>query len=468
MNSNLDIFLKVGYNAKKKRMGKSKMDLVRKLAVQALVQIEKEKSYTNLVLDNTIKKERNHLSRKDISFLSELIYGVTTWKLTLDAIIQKYAKLSLKKMSDYVLAILRLGAYQIVFLDKVPKSAAVNESVILSKKYANRSSGFVNAILRKVEKQDYIQFFEEEETVKRFCLCYSIPEWMVMCLIEQIGEKRAKEVCESLNKRPNTTIRTNPLKVSPEELIEKFKKQERRCTLSNLEDFFYLKQAKGIADLDLYQKGYFTVQDEGAGLIGKAVCPKPGETILDVCSAPGGKTTHLAEQMNNKGKIVAWDVYESRLKLVEENAKRLGITIIQTKLKDGSQFEEEEVEKYDRVLLDVPCLGLGVMKRKPDIKWQKQKEQIEQIQGIQKQLLNVCCQYVKKGGILLYSTCSILQEENQIVIKEFLKTHPNYAICPINLSQLGWKEETILDPIGQNLYPNEFHDGFYFCKLQKQ
>lgn len=444
-----------------------KIDHVRELALKALYQINQEDGYSNLVLENIIEQERKKLTEKDVGFISELVYGVTTWKLTLDTIIQKYSKIKIKKMSGWVINILRMGAYQIVFLNKVPKSAAVNESVNLCKKYAIKSTGFVNAILRKIESKDIEEFKKILNPIERISKETSMPEWLVKCLNDSYGIKKAEEICKFSNIKPKVTIRVNQLRTTKKEVKTLLEERSIEWEEAWLKDFLYIKDVKNIINLDLYQKGYFTIQDESAALASLILSPKEGENILDCCSAPGGKTTYLAEQMKDRGMINAWDLYSNRLQLVEQNAKRLGIHIIHTQEKDASKLDEEEKEQYDRVLLDVPCLGLGVIRRKPDIKWKRKPEDIKEIQKIQMDILHTCSQYVKIGGYLVYSTCSILPEENENIIMEFLKEETFELLDPKeNLNEE--KKESITEEKWIHFYPNESQDGFFICYLKRK
>lgn len=442
------------------------MDLPRKLALEAVVKIEQD-SYSNIILDSILKENRSKLERRDQAFISELVYGVITWKLTLDTVISMHSKIKLKKMSKWVLGILRLGAYQILFLDKVPKSAAVNESVNLCKKYANRSTSFVNAILRKIEKEDLLKLEQIENEEERISKTTSMPIWLVRALAEQLGIKKTEEICKNSNKRPEICIRVNTLKTTKEKLKKQLEDLGIQVREGFAENFLIINKVGDISKLETYQKGYFTIQDEAAGLTSIVLDPKPGELVLDCCSAPGGKTTHMAERMKNTGKIVAWDLYESRLKKVEENARRLEIDIIECEEKDSSAFDESQVEKYDRVLLDVPCLGLGVLKRKPDIKWQKTKEDVEGIVKVQERILDTCSKYVKKGGYLVYSTCSILKEENHNVIERFLNKNKDFSKKQINNIEINQYLEN-QEEIGEiQLYQDDTSDGFYICLLHK-
>ena len=432
-----------------------KIDKARNLALKILYDINEKKAYSNIVLDKYINKNRDELSNLDIGFISELVYGVITWKLTLEYIVQKYSKIKIKKMSEWVKNILMLGSYQIIFLDKVPKSAAVNESVNLCKKYNYKSANFVNAILRKIEKSDYQNIDDIKEINKRISLKTSMPEWFVEKLINEYGEKEALEICNNLNLRPNNTVRINRLK----ENIE-------IGNQSILDDFRTITGTKNIVKMPEYINGNISIQDESAGLSSFILNPKEGETVLDACSAPGGKTTYLAEIMNNTGSIVAWDIYEERLKQVDENAKRLGINIIKTEVKDASIYDKAYDKKFNKILLDVPCLGLGVIRRKPDIKWNRNEENIDEITKIQYQILKTCSKYLKDDGILVYSTCSILKEENINIIEKFLEEEEFEIVDISDKVKKDFKYVNEKNTI--ELFPNEKHDGFYIACLKRK
>lgn len=432
------------------------IDKTREIALKIVYKIDKEDAYSNIELNEQIKRNRKNLTEKDIGLISEIVYGVTTWRLTLDEIIKKYSKIKIKKISPWILNILRMGIYQIIFLDKIPKSAAVNESVNLAKRYGHASSSnFVNAILRKIEKNDYEEFFKIEDDIERISKTTSMPKWIVEELMKSNDEKEVEQICKNSNIKPKVTIRVNTLKINKQELIERLKEKNTECkeTAEKLDDFLILEKVKNIENVEEFKQGYFTIQDISAGQTAKILNPQPGELVLDACSAPGGKTTYMAELMKNKGKIEAWDIHEHRTKLVEQNAQRLGINIIETKVKDASLYDESLKEKFDKILLDVPCLGIGVIKRKPDIKWQRKPEDIEKITEIQKKILNNCSKYLKNNGTIVYSTCSILKDENEEVVNEFLKENSEYYIKP---------EET------RNILPNQEEDGFFICKIYKK
>lgn len=430
------------------------IDKVRELALKVLYKIDKEEAYSNIALNEILNANREKLTPKDIGLISEIIYGVTTWKLTLDVIIIKHSKIKMKKISTWVVNILRMGIYQILFLDKIPQSAAVNESVNLAKRYGHKSSAnFVNAVLRKVSMVDYAELFKIENPIERISKTTSMPVWIIEELLKDkdYNINNVRKICGNLVQRPNITIRRNNLKINKEEFEKQLK--ERNINFTEIEEnkeFYIVEKIKNIENLDMFQKGYFTVQDLSAGMSAYMLEPKENEYILDACSAPGGKTTYIAELMNNKGKILAWDLYEARTNLIKENAQRLGINIINTETNDATKYKAEYNEKFDKILLDVPCMGIGVIKRKPDIKWHRKPEDLKVISKVQYEILENCSKYVKKGGTIIYSTCSILEKENHGIIQKFLEKNPIYTTTEIKIE------------------PTEKQDGFYIAKLIKK
>lgn len=445
------------------------VDKVREVALKVLYNIEVNKAYSNITLDEEINKNMKILDNRDIGFISELTYGVITWKLTIDEIIKKYSNLRLNKISPWILNILRMGIYQIVFLNKVPKSAAVNESVNLAKRYGHKgSSNFVNAILRKVSKNDYEEMFNIENNVERISKTNSMPVWIVETLLKENTLEKVEEICKNSNLKPELSIRVNNLKTSKEELKKKLEEKDIKVENGVLEDFLILKNAKNIENIEEFKNGFFTVQDEAAGLTAKILNPQINDTVLDACSSPGGKTTYLAEIMKDKGEVIAFDIHPHRVKLVEQVSKRLNLKSIKTDVKDSSIYDEKYKEKFDKILLDVPCLGLGVLKRKPDIKWQRKKEDIKEISKIQKQILDTCSKYLKKGGALVYSTCSILKEENEDVVNEFLEENENFEMEKIELEENNYFKKFCKNNKFLQVYQSEKSDGFFICKMIKK
>lgn len=489
-----------------KEKGIKMIDKPREIALKALYKIEKENAFSNIALDEELHKNYKILSEKDIGLISQIVYGVTTWRLTLDCIIQKHSKIKLKKISPWIINILRMGIYQIIFLDKIPKSAAVDESVNLAKRYGHKtSSGFVNAILRKVELKDYEELFQIDNTEKQEklqdeapnkvetenCLnkqiekiskTQSMPKWLIERLIENNSIENVEEICKNLNLKPQISIRINKLKTNKQELINKLEDRNIEVKQGELEDFLIIRNAKNIENLQEFKQGLFTVQDESAGLAALFLSPKKGEKVLDACSAPGGKTTHIAELMINEGKIDAWDIYEHRLNLIRDNCQRLGVKIVETKIQNAenpmqintnqepnqnNEIINQALPQYDKILLDVPCMGTGVIKRKPDIKWQRKPEDIEEITKIQFNILQNCSKLLKQDGELVYSTCSVLKEENEEIIEKFLKLNSNFEIITEHEIQ-NYKQfkKYLKDKKYLNILPSAEHDGFFICKLK--
>ena len=421
----------------------------RELALNVLYKIEVGEAYSNTTLDKELNN--SDLSKVDKALASELVYGVLTWKLTLDEIIQRYSLVKLKKISDWIMNILRMGIYQIAFLDKIPESAAVNESVNLAKRYGHEASArFVNAVLRKVSKDEVDKLIEYLKTKTKtdyeiISILTSHPVWMVQKLLTEYDKKFVTELLNANNIVPDITIRANTLRTTREELKKLFDLKHIDCKLGNLPDSILVKK------LNNFDGQLYVVQDEAAQLACLKLEPKENEYILDACAAPGGKTTYLAQLMKNTGRVDAWDIHEHRVKLIKETASKMGVTNITTRTADASEYHTQLYEKYDRVLLDVPCSGLGVIRKKPDIKWTRKLEDLEELLNTQKMILECCSAYVKTGGIVVYSTCTILKEENEMQIERFLQKH---------------KEFKLLEEI--KLYPNvNGTDGFYIAKLQK-
>ena len=430
------------------------IDKIREIILKTLYDIDYNEAYSNIALNKQLKqaqKDKIKIDKRDVGFISEIVYGTVSWKLTIDEIIKKYSNIKIKKISPWILNILRMSIYQIVFLDKVPKSAAVHEGVNLAKRYGHRSStNFVNAILRKIDKKDYEEFFEIKDNVEKISKITSMPEWIVEKLLKQEYVNKVEKICKNSNIRPKIYIRINSLKTNKQKLINKLKEENIKYEDTDSEDFLELKDIRNVESLDSFKQGLYTIQDKQAGQVAVILNPKPNEKVLDACSSPGGKTTYLAELMKNQGEIFAWDLYDHRVKLVKDAYTRLGINIIKEEKRDASIYDEKYFETFDKILLDVPCLGLGVLKRKPDIKWQRKPEDIEKITKIQKTILQNCSKYLKKGGELVYSTCSILKDENEKIIENFVENNKNFKIK----KQLS-------------TFQNEKTDGFFICKMEK-
>lgn len=326
----------------------------------------------------------------------------------------------------------------------------------------------MNAILRKIEKTDFEDFFEIENEIERISKTTSMPIWMVEKLKEEKTIKEVGEICKASNLKPKLYVRRNTLKIAQEELKEELEREGIKIQEAEVKDFFRLEGAKNIEAKKSFQEGKYTIQDEAAGFIPQILNPQANEKVLDACSSPGGKTTYMAELMGNQGEIIAWDLHQHRIELVERTAKRLGITIIRTEIKDATIYEAKYEEKFDKILLDVPCLGMGVLKRKPDIKWKRKKEDLEKIVQEQEKILENCAKYLKKGGELVYSTCSIIKEENENQIDHFLQKNKNFEIKKIEKKEESYFEKFITQEGFIKIYQNENTDGFFMAKLRKK
>ncbi len=398
------------------------MKTSRQCAFDILLKIHTESAYSNIALDHALESEK--LSATDKSFVSALVYGAVERAITLDYQLALYLTKPIEKMKAEVLIALRLGAYQILFMDKVPHSAAVNESVKLVK--ANgffSASGMVNAVLRKVSKNGFV--LPDKKGLYYYSIKYSCPKWLIKKWKDAYGEENAVELAKASLGAVDTVLRVNTLKADVNSICEKLRQQGIECECSNvIENAVVVKKIGSLRELDEYKQGLFHVQDISSQLCCKALDAKIGETVIDICSAPGGKSFTIAQYMENEGKIISCDIYESRLKLINDGAQRLGINIISTAVNDGC-VHNDTFPLADKILCDVPCGGLGVIGRKPEIRFKNQDE-VDKLSEIQYSILCKSVSYLKKGGILVYSTCSLNPCENEEVVERFLLYHPDF------------------------------------------
>lgn len=436
----------------------------REIAFKVLCDIEDNNNYSNIAINKHFKNLT--LSNQDRGFATELIYGVVENKYYLDYIIDKLSKIKTQKLSTYVKILLRMGIYQIAFLDNVSDYALVNETVNLVKKYDKRSSGFVNAILRNIirDKEEVLKVDIESE-IMRLSTKYSYSPWMIKNWINNFSKEFTEDLLEANSEKPSIYLRVNTLKTSREELLNKLEETNIKAyKVPQVEEAIKVENLKNIENNELFKEGLFTIQDISSMLVGKVMNPKENSLVLDVCSAPGGKSTHLAALMNNTGKVVARDVFEHKLKLIDNTVKRLGLENVEIESFDASKLDVESIEKYDYVLADVPCSGLGIIRRKPEIKF-KTKAELKDLPSIQKTILENASKYVKVNGILVYSTCTIQDSENINVVNEFLNENDNFELVPIDEINIDLDNQ---DKGYLKIYPN-IHgmDGFFIAKLKK-
>ena len=436
----------------------------RELAFKTLYDIERNKNYSNISINKNFKNV--NISDQEKGLATELIYGIIENKYYLNYIIDKLSKIKSKKMSTYVKISLWLGIYQILFLDSIKDHAAVNESVNLIKKYDKKSSGFVNAILRNVLRQkDSIMEIKDKDINDELSIKYSYNPWIVEKWIKDFGQEFTEDLLDANAEKPNLYIRTNTLKISRDELIGKLAKEGIKCTKVNgIDEAIMVQNLKNIEGNELFKLGYFTIQDISSMLVGKIANPEKDSKVLDICSAPGGKTTHVATIMENTGQVIARDVFDHKLKLIKSTVNRLGLTNVSIENRDALKLDDNSIDKFDYVLADVPCSGLGIIRRKPEIKF-KEGSELSGLPDIQIKILNNASKYVKENGTLIYSTCTIHDEENIDVVEQFLKENKNFELVPIeNINiDLDNQEKGYI-----KIYPN-IHgmDGFFIAKLKR-
>lgn len=425
------------------------MDINRKAAFLTLVDVETKKSYSNLALNHQIAVTKaNHEA-----FVREIVYGVLEHKLTLDYYIDMLASNGVDSLRTNELTILRMGLYQIGYMDSVPEYAAVNESVVLAKRYCRGKDGLVNGILRAyINKKIQLKLPDRsEDEVRYLSVKYSYAPWIVELWLRHYSSDFVEELLAAGNETPPTTIRLNWLRIMKPDLIAKLEESGFEVTEGDICSNALHIKGSGLIESELYRLGLFTPQDESSMLVAEKLDPQHGELVMDMCAAPGGKTMAIAERMNNTGRIIASDIYRRKLDLVDKEAKRLGITNVETRSWDASREDSSMFQKADRVLVDVPCSGLGVVRRKPEIKYKEYTDDMILLPKKQLAILSASSSYVKPGGTIVYSTCTINPEENEKVTDAFVRRNPSFK-----------KTERML------LLPNvNGTDGFYICVMKK-
>lgn len=401
----------------------------RGIAVKILNRVDRTDAYLDKLID--IELKYGELSGPDKALLNEIVHGVIRWERRLDWILRGFYKGEFSKCIPSLKNALRVALYQILFLNNIPDYAAVNEAVEFVKKiHGEKSADLVNAVLRNIIrtiKDSEIRYPDPQEDEINFLGTYhSHPNWLVKRWLKRYGREFTENLMKNNNERPKLTLRFNRLLTDRDSFIKNLESAELKFRPSKyLEQFFVLLHLTNITDWSYFQQGYFSIQDESAGIPCVLLDPKPGETVLDLCAAPGGKSTFIAELMNDEGKILAVDKYSSRIALMKKNVERLKIKSIEFLEADS---ETLEIGPVDKVLLDAPCSGLGVLTKKPEIKWKKDSEDIKRLTNIQSRLINNAARLVKVGGVLVYSTCTIEPEENYEIIKKFLEEHPNFEL----------------------------------------
>jgi len=441
---------------------------VRETAMDLLVLIEKNQSYSNLLLNNAI--EKNKVSQKDIGLLTELTYGTLQRKMALDYFLLPFIR-NQKKLENWVLHLLRLTLYQMVYLDKIPERAAIYEAVEIAKKRGHKGiAGMVNGVLRSIQRQGLPSLEEINDPIERLAIETSHPKWLIERWVEQFGFEITQDMCEVNLTAPLQTARVNLTKTSIRECIEDLEEEGFQIERSPVIPVAIRSFRGNLALSRAYKKGFITIQDESSMLVAYALDPHENEKILDACAAPGGKSTHIAENMKLTGVVYSIDLHEHKVKLINDQASRLGLGNIKTMAMDsrtlGEHFDEES---FHRVLLDAPCSGLGVMRRKPDMKYTKKEQDIHQLSSIQQKLLDSVSALVKKGGVLVYSTCTVDKEENDYTVKKFLQEHPEFEEDLTFKSRMPEAIQPLIEGSFLQIFPQDFgSDGFFIAGLRKK
>jgi 16S rRNA (cytosine967-C5)-methyltransferase len=445
----------------------------REAALEILIRISEREAYSNLLLNREL--ERSRLDSRDRRLATELVYGTLQRRYTLDWMLGRLLKKGPDSLQPWVKELLRMSLYQLAFLDRIPERAAVHEAVEIAKRRGHAGiAGLVNGVLRAWGRQkEQLRPKEHPRTLREKAAAWSCPEWMVERLERAYGEEAARETLLACLSAPAVSVRVNLLKMDRDEWIVKWMEEQEGEALpsSVAPEGVLIVRGGNPAHSRLFREGACTVQDESSMLVARAVAPRPGMNVLDMCAAPGGKTTHLAELMENRGSVRAFDIHPHKVDLIRENARRLGLSIVEAEQGDGRKLKDRfPPSSFDAVLLDAPCSGLGVIRRKPDIKWRKEAE-IAPLILLQRELLESAAPLVKPGGTLVYSTCTWEPEENFRQVDAFLKAHPEFEADP-ELEKL-LPEDVVKKAVKGcgwvQILPHHFgSDGFFIARLKKK
>ncbi len=442
----------------------------REIALEALTAVEQEGAYSNLALNAAL--QRSKPDPREAGLATELVYGTIQRRNTLDAVLDLHLSKGAKKLQPWVRSLLRLSAYQLLFLDRVPSHAAVSEAVAIAKRRGHQGvSGLVNAVLRKLAAHPGRPTPPSGAlAAERIAFEHSHPEWLVDAWVRAFGEAKAERIAAANNEPPKASARVNPLRIDRAGLIAKLAEEGFEAVPSAATpDGIVATNGGNLAFTEAYKAGLLTVQDESSMLVAALLDPKPGMRALDCCAAPGGKTTQLAERMNDEGEIVACDIHPHKKELIDGAARRLGLRSVETIVADALKLHERfEPGSFDRILLDAPCSGFGVIRRKPDIKWTKTESDVAAIAETQRAILASVAGLLKPGGVLVYSTCTLEPRENERQIDAFLAANPDYAADP-NVPAgfpVAAAERCAAGPGRLLVTPDEFgSDGFFMARL---
>lgn len=440
----------------------------RQAACETLLRIRKEGGFADRLID--IELSNGVLSGPDRGLYAELVYGVLRRQGTLDHILQQLLEKPMVELDPLALVILRIGLYQLTCLDRIPESAAVNESVNLAKLITPGTSGLINAVLRNyLRRRDTISFPDmTANPAAAIAARHSQPEWLVEQWIAQLGIAEARQLAEASSQQPPLTLRVNTLRSDRDQLLREFEAQGIEATPCRFSpDGIALAGRHTVSALPGFEAGLFAVQDEASQLAGQLLGAEPGERVWDACCAPGGKTCHIAQLMDDRGELVATDISRSKLSLVQDSLRRLGISSASTAVADLHQPDTFPEGYFDRILLDAPCSGLGVIRRNPEAKWRLFSGDITRLAAVQKTFLKNAAARLKPGGTLLYSTCSTSEAENELVVEDFLLHNPGFVLENLNDLFPQWSD--LIAFYGMfRVWPHRHGmDGFFAARIRR-
>lgn len=453
---------------KQRQVPKKLRQTVRYAALEALERVEHGGAYSNLLINEMIQK--GNLSPVDGRLLTEIVYGTISRQMTLDYYLTPFIK-DAKRVDDWVRLLLRLSLYQMEYLDKVPSHAIFNEAVEIAKFRGNPGIGkFVNGVLRKIQREGVPTTDAISDPVDRLSTAISLPRWLTERFIAEIGLEETEKMGHSLQRPSHVSGRVDLRQITREDAIADIQEEGLEVRLSEVSPYGIIADKGFLAGTYLFRLGQMTVQDESSMLVAPALQVEPQHQVLDACAAPGGKTTHIATFLDPEkgGKVVGLDIHKQKVNLILENAQRLHVAdVVEAEQMDARKTHEEfPAESFDRILVDAPCSGLGLLRRKPDIRYQKTAEDFQRLPEIQGAILESVAPTLKKGGIMVYSTCTILAAENQEVVARFLADHPDFQQIPVQAEDLitAHQKDDFL-----TLYPHDFMtDGFFISCLQKK
>jgi 16S rRNA (cytosine967-C5)-methyltransferase len=438
----------------------------REVALKIIGEVDTGGAYANIALARELAKRP--LSDQDRRFVTELVYGTVKSGNTLDWILDHYSNRPLNKIPAVIRNILRMGIYQVFFLSRVPPSAACNQAVELAKKYGHAGTvKFVNAVLRSAARDPGKVVYPDpgEQPDAYLALKYYHPRWLVSRWLARLGFGSCEELCRTDNETPPLSLRTNTLKVTRDELLVRLAAEGVDAAASTwAPEGIVCREYPALSALASLREGLYVAQDESSMLVGHVLGPQPGEFVIDACGAPGGKSTHIAALMINRGRVLSTDIHEHKLKLTRDNAARLGVDIIETKALDAANLHTSYAGQADRVLVDAPCSGLGVLRRKPDSRWRKTESMLRDLPRLQAAILESAAACLKPGGILVYSTCTTEPEENEEVVRAFLAANADFT-----LENAG---EHLPEPRSEamvQLWPHrDGVDGFFIARMRRR